>query len=110
MASPPKRTGRDKHRFTGSFLENKYIRMNVNIARFRRNVKKINVKEKNAILGFVKRVGISTIKIHKKEHEKYRVIIIGVHIAVAGHSTKPSLLAEQEDKTALVLIVFFSME
>lgn len=60
----------------------------------------------------MKRVGISTIKIHKKEHEKYRVIIIGVHtcIAVAGHSTKPSLLAEQEDKTALVLIVFFSME
>lgn len=52
----------------------------------------------------MKRVGISTIKIHKKEHEKYRVIIIGVHIAVAGHSTKPSLLAEQEDKTALVLI------
>lgn len=71
MASPPKRTGRDKHRFTGSYLENKYIRMNVNIARLRRNVKKINVKEKNAILGFVKRVGISTIKIHKKEHEKY---------------------------------------
>lgn len=58
----------------------------------------------------MKRVGISTIKIHKKEHEKYRVIIIGVLIAVAGHSTKPSLLAEQEDKTALVLIVFFSME
>lgn len=48
-------------------MENKYIRMNVNIARLRRNVKKINVKEKNAILGFVKRVGISTIKIHKKE-------------------------------------------
>lgn len=95
MASPPKRTRRDKHRFTGSFLENKYIRMNVNIARLRGNVKKINVKEKNAILGFVKRVGISTIKIHKKEHEKYRVIIIGVHIAVAGHSTKQNRKIKQ---------------
>lgn len=45
-----------------------------------------------------------------KKNTKNTVIIIGVHIAVAGHSTKPSLLAEQEDKTALVLIVFFSME
>lgn len=71
------------------------ISMNVNIARLRRNVKKINVKEKNAILGFVKRVGISTIKIHKKEHEKYRVIIIGVHIAVAGHSTKQNRKIKQ---------------
>lgn len=72
-------------------------------------LKKLMLKKK-CDFRVCKRVGISTIKIHKKEHEKYRVIIIGVHIAVAGHSTKPSLLAEQEDKTALVLIVFFSME
>lgn len=94
MVSFFKRIGWDKYRFIGLYLENKYIRMNVNIVWFRRNVKKINVKEKNVILGFVKCVGILIIKIYKKEYEKYRVIIIGVYIVVVGYFIKLSFLVE----------------
>lgn len=94
MVSFFKRIGWDKYRFIGLYLENKYIRMNVNIVWLRRNVKKINVKEKNVILGFVKCVRILIIKIYKKEYEKYRVIIIGVYIVVVGYFIKLSFLVE----------------
>lgn len=57
-------------------------------------LKKLMLKKKNVILGFVKCVGILIIKIYKKEYEKYRVIIIGVYIVVVGYFIKLSFLVE----------------